>query len=876
MPGRLARRHAAAWPAALLCAALCGAVFALLPPLVPAALAQEGDDEQARLEALARMKRDAVWEGARARAAAAAALRGAAGRAAARPGARRLTPGAPEPRPSLGAPFGAPRTSAVTPEVLVNDNTSDLFLGITNSEVALGAVGPFVLAAWNDGAGNDRQGWALSTDGGGTFVDGGAVPPLPAGWQWRSDPVVCASPSVGRIMYAALAESTAARNGLWLGGYYPGIGGWEPWTLVRAENTAQFIVDKPWLACDPTTDTFHLVYTLFDIAGATNHIVEQTVVGLPLGSAIGPAVTLSSPADAGRVQGARVVMRPGGERAATWAVLGTGFDDHLRYRETAAGLWQPEVTVADFYSHFGTGAPGFNRPVSVYFPSLAVNEAAGPAHGRRWIAWSESFNHLDDILSFPPVATGPTVAEIEPNGTNAQATSFVPGDILRGVTSAVSPADVDYFAATLNSGDHLLLWCDSLPPAQTYRLEVEGPAGLKLAFGGDTRTGPTVQHAYFFVTAPAPGAYFVRFRPAFGAGSSFTGGYRVRTWLASPSPGDRATDRRDAFAALSDDGVNWAVTGRVADSPLGSDDWLPEVAVAADGYPHATWYDFRTDAYLARSRVRVARAGTPAAWDPSVELASVDSDWSAAQSNLAPNQGDYNALVRDADLLRAGWADARHGTPDVFATAWGTRWDMLCPPDASAPAGATVTTDLHFPNLNPVSGYDMRLTVADLNGYFAPTVTHIPIPPLGLHVESVTHTMPFVPPGTVIDMVATAEPEGGGSPDTCRWRFTVTAPTAASGAPPALSLAPPAPNPARGDVAIGYALPRDGRVRLALYGANGALVRVLEDDARAAGAHVARWDGRDGSGRRVAPGLYFARLEIEGGERLERKVVRVD
>jgi hypothetical protein len=39
------------------------------------------------------------------------------------------------------------------------------------------------------------------------------------------------------------------------------------------------------------------------------------------------------------------------------------------------------------------------------------------------------------------------------------------------------------------------------------------------------------------------------------------------------------------------------------------------------------------------------------------------------------------------------------------------------------------------------------------------------------------------------------------------------------------------------------------------------LVRVLIDEARAAGRYTEKWDGRDDAGRAVASGVYFYRVE---------------
>jgi flagellar hook assembly protein FlgD len=55
---------------------------------------------------------------------------------------------------------------------------------------------------------------------------------------------------------------------------------------------------------------------------------------------------------------------------------------------------------------------------------------------------------------------------------------------------------------------------------------------------------------------------------------------------------------------------------------------------------------------------------------------------------------------------------------------------------------------------------------------------------------------------------------------------------------------------------------------------NGARVRTLVLGPRGAGRHVVEWDGRDGAGRAVAPGVYFARLVV-GPEARTARVVRL-
>jgi hypothetical protein len=83
-----------------------------------------------------------------------------------------------------------------------------------------------------------------------------------------------------------------------------------------------------------------------------------------------------------------------------------------------------------------------------------------------------------------------------------------------------------------------------------------------------------------------------------------------------------------------------------------------------------------------------------------------------------------------------------------------------------------------------------------------------------------------------------------------------------------------APNPFTRSTEIAFTLPEAGRVRLAVYDVAGRMVSSVVDAWRPAGAFSASWDGRDASGREVATGVYFARLEV-GEETVTGKVVVV-
>ncbi|MFH1864426.1 MAG: C1 family peptidase [Candidatus Eisenbacteria bacterium] len=88
-----------------------------------------------------------------------------------------------------------------------------------------------------------------------------------------------------------------------------------------------------------------------------------------------------------------------------------------------------------------------------------------------------------------------------------------------------------------------------------------------------------------------------------------------------------------------------------------------------------------------------------------------------------------------------------------------------------------------------------------------------------------------------------------------------------------LALRPNAPNPFGLSTVINYELPGDVPVFLTFHNASGRVVRTLVDhERRGEGPHAVRWDGCDDSGRAVAAGAYFYRIEA-GGETLTAKML---
>jgi subtilisin family serine protease len=85
-------------------------------------------------------------------------------------------------------------------------------------------------------------------------------------------------------------------------------------------------------------------------------------------------------------------------------------------------------------------------------------------------------------------------------------------------------------------------------------------------------------------------------------------------------------------------------------------------------------------------------------------------------------------------------------------------------------------------------------------------------------------------------------------------------------------LAPNSPNPFNPSTTLQYGLSSPGPVRLVVYDSRGRRVRTLLQENRVTpGEYEVRWNGTDDSGRAVASGVYFARLEL-AGRALQRRM----
>jgi flagellar hook assembly protein FlgD len=79
-----------------------------------------------------------------------------------------------------------------------------------------------------------------------------------------------------------------------------------------------------------------------------------------------------------------------------------------------------------------------------------------------------------------------------------------------------------------------------------------------------------------------------------------------------------------------------------------------------------------------------------------------------------------------------------------------------------------------------------------------------------------------------------------------------------------IELAQSRPNPVLSGTELAFELENPAQASLRIYDLSGKLVRTLVTGSLPAGSHTARWDTRDESGKPVASGVYFYRLESSG------------
>jgi hypothetical protein len=620
-------------------------------------------------------------------------------------------------------PFGLNRTFVAPTNTKTNDKTGD---GATDgqAEQSIAFLGQNGLCAWNDGHGfdftpiSDVQGFGWTVNGGATWTDGGT--PLKQGTiaTWSSDPVVSVNEKTGDFYYCGLTTNTGTNNngvGVLRGHFAGGTFVQDAATMVVAGPSSSQFFDKQWMAADSLNGNLYVTWTLFVPGGDAIFFSRST----DNGASWGPPIQISGSWENGRVSGSRPQVGPNGEVYVTYSAIGPVDADSIKVAKSTNGgtSFDPSIVATTIYDNFFDGAPGFNRPRAVTFPSIAVDRSTGPNRGRVYLTIHDCVNFYGD-----PLFINSGISEVENNGGFANATPFTVGQTLRGSISAAT--DQDWFKFPATQGTTYIFFVDSLRTSglrYTMRLYCPNDTTVlsRIAFSGaQSNTSALNSHSLIVWTAPTTNTYFLRMIPVtVGAGAN---PYRIISGTHIPVGSDVARDTRDVVMTSSADGqTGWAPRKIVNDDLALYDNWLPEVAVPCDGNPYIMWFDWRDAAAscFGGSNIYVSRSTNGGAtWSASqVATTAPTPNWTQVISNIAPNQGDYNGMY-GGDAVGLAFADGRLGDADVFAAKIDCKPIVLCLNDTTVLANTTYNTTFNITNPNQMFPNDAIVSVsADRN-----------------------------------------------------------------------------------------------------------------------------------------------------------------
>jgi len=746
--------------------------------------------------------------------------------------------------------------------------------GTYHSSPSVGAFIADVLAGWlrmNPTQPSPVLAYSYSFNGGGGFIDGG-IPPAPAGWMMRADPVVSVNAKTADFYYFGLLSQTGhKRIGVVRGGFVfsPPSFNWSTPQFVSSDIAdGRIFLNTLAAVADSASGNLYVLYE--NPYADAGHI--EFYRSPDKGVSWSAPMTLSPPAEVGSVSCPRIAVGPGGEVYAAW-VLDAVKAASIRVRKSVDGglSFAGEAKALQVVVN-PIGAPG--EPTEQLPPnfSLAVDRTKGMFRGRVYLAWKSSYEFHDD----PPLPTGPALLEVEPNDTVTAATPFQVGDVIRGSSSSAPPAiaDQDHYSVMLHAGDRFVAWPDSMPPNQTYNLRMVSPLGGNdriFTSEGSSDSGGFGSVPITFV-APADGTYDLSFTPVLT-----TGGYRILTGFgfAGAEPG---RDQHDIVACYSDDGLSWSAPNLVNHDPIGYDNALPEVLVAWDGMPYVAWNDCHDDLYGTHSHIYLGRSSDGGVtWEAERRVTNAQSYWPSAVNPIW-GLGFHLAMATNDQYLHVGWADARVPNTNVYDgyLATGFSLSQCATADTSAIPGENVTLGFAINNSNLMFDQPYVVDFTSDRGWALPSVETEIVPALtnGFPVTAVFQVPDSAAVGTTTLTLHCRNLAGSESFACPVTLHIVNGLVSAGDAPLAFRLGAISPNPCLGPAGISFVLAHAGKARLQLFSADGRLVRTLLDEESTAGAGAAFWDGRDAGGRRAAAGVYFLGLE-SGGDKAVRQITVV-
>lgn len=237
--------------------------------------------------------------------------------------------------------------------------------------------------------------------------------------------------------------------------------------------------------------------------------------------------------------------------------------------------------------------------------------------------------------------------------------------------------------------------------------------------------------------------------------------------------------------------------------------------------------------------------------------------------------------IERAEAMASGpfvfdYADSRGHTSETDVAQWR---DI-----ALAPGRIADIYEVYF-----TVGVPRKLTLSRTKGVsdLALEIRSVPTP--GAYGRGAGGSVGCVGSGAAIDTLTFVASQTGWHPivvyrashdvsDTVRYSFYVTENGILnaddSGHRHELELSTPFPNPATGGISMTVSLPHAGEGQVAVFDLVGRRIRTLAAGMLVEGNNRLVWDGRDGTGRRMAPGVYVVRAEIGAWAKSHTVVLR--
>ena len=298
------------------------------------------------------------------------------------------------------------------------DFANSVLGGFSQSTTSSGRCGNTVVVGYHDTGAQLRSrpryqsydGVAASGDGGLTFTDLGFLNPgTDSSAVLAGDPVVACS-SASQFYYASLYETSRFDNGECASGCpLSGISvststnggrGWANPIIAILQDGFGHVIDKPWLAVDPT-NPLHLYITLTDFAlsGCTSiDIVSSKDSGKTWGAPV--VIDQECGVSGNIVTGSNVVVSPSGKvhvayeliPAAPNAIRQIVYQRSLDHGQTFSAALKVSgvVPIGD------GGANNFMQAKfqAREFPQIAVDRTNEPSRGFLYIAWPDGRGHV--------------------------------------------------------------------------------------------------------------------------------------------------------------------------------------------------------------------------------------------------------------------------------------------------------------------------------------------------------------------------------------------------------------------------------------------------------------------------------------------------